>query len=124
MVILFGTANNFNGTLWCQPWFGNDGNANPAFAGGVPAPLPNGTLSRFVLRHCDPIAGPVNVTYTLVVDGVDTAVVLALAAASAGPVVDNATVVAVTQGQLIQLRAVSTGAVTPRPVLTMDYLRA
>jgi len=68
-------------------------------------PLPRGgTMRNFIVYHNDPVGDPTNmVTYTVLVDGVATALTVTLAANAAGPVIDAVNTVAVGSTQRVSV---------------------
>jgi hypothetical protein len=107
-------------TRYISPW--NGGNSSVAASGAaglaeLQYPLARGgTLRNLIVRHdAGPIPPPpsVLITYTLLVNGVATALTVTLAATAGAQAIDLVNSVVVVQGDLVALEAVKTGVVAP-----------
>jgi hypothetical protein len=74
-------------------------------AAGYANALITGTLKWFRLYHSTPTVVDEPITYTVIINGTDSAVSLVLSAALAGPVDDLTSTIAVNAGDLISVRA-------------------
>lgn len=124
-VLGFGAASIANVAVgWLYPWFDASGGVNTeATSGSLTAPVA-GVISRMWVRHCQP-GGATNVTYTLVVNTVATALTVTLSSAVAlgSNLVTNITVAA---GDQLGLSASNgSGALLAiRPTVVMQILEA
>jgi len=74
-------------------------------AAGYANTLRTGTLKWFRVYHSTPTVVDEPITYTIIINGTDSAVSLVLSAALQGPVDDLTSTISVTAGDLISVRA-------------------
>jgi hypothetical protein len=109
------------GGTWLQQWTTSTDASVTMNAAGFAVALLSGNLRWLRIFHSTPVASADIITYTIVVNGVDTLLTVSLATGASGPASNLDVIVPVTQGDLISARADgATGGIALRSGL--DFL--
>jgi hypothetical protein len=99
------SQNISNTALFLNQWTTGSAAQATIGAAGYANALITGTLKWFRISHSTPVVDVEDITYTVVINGADSSVVLTLNTSSAGPVDDLVSTIAVNAGDLISVRA-------------------